>query len=125
MIGIQPNETMKIELQVKVPGFDVVTRTMSLDASYKNDGDEDYDAYESLLLDVMEGDQSLFLRMDEVEWAWRAVDPIIKHWAVDRSPVPQYAAGSRGPAGTKDIFEKEDQFWRHSIDLGGANVEPY
>jgi glucose-6-phosphate 1-dehydrogenase len=125
MIGIQPDETLKMELQVKVPGLDLQTRTMSLDASYKNEGDEDYDAYESLLLDVMEGDQSLFLRMDEVEWAWRAVDPIIKHWAADRSPIPQYAAGSWGPAGTKKIFEKEDQFWRHNIELGGANVEPY
>ncbi|MEQ1602492.1 MAG: glucose-6-phosphate dehydrogenase [Methylophilaceae bacterium] len=125
MIGIQPNETMKMELQVKVPGLDLATRTMSLDACYKNEGDEDYDAYESLLLDVMEGDQSLFLRMDEVEWAWRAVDPIIKHWAADRSPVAQYAAGSWGPAGTKNIFEKPEQFWRHSIELGGAKVEPY
>ena len=125
MLGIQPNDCLKMELQVKVPGLDLATRTMSLDASYKNSDDQDYDAYESLLLDVMEGDQSLFLRMDEVEWAWRVVDPIIKHWAEQREPVSQYEAGSWGPSGTNRLFEREDQFWRRSLEKGGADVDPY
>jgi glucose-6-phosphate 1-dehydrogenase len=125
MLGIQPNDSLKMELQVKVPGHDLSTRTISMDASYKNDDDEDYDAYESLLLDVIEGDQSLFLRMDEVEGAWRVVDPIIKKWAEQRDSIPKYAAGSWGPSGTKDLFDKEDQFWRHSIEKGGADVEPF
>ena len=125
MLGIQPDDCVKMELQVKVPGLDLATRTMSLDANYKNEDDVDYDAYESLLLDVIADNQSLFLRMDEVEWAWRVVDPIIKDWAADRRPIPQYEAGSKGPKGTYKLFDRPDQFWRYSLEKGGADVEPF
>ena len=125
MLGIQPDDCVKMELQVKVPGLDLATRTMSLDANYKNEDDVDYDAYESLLLDVIADNQSLFLRMDEVEWAWRVVDPIIKDWAADRRPIPQYEAGSKGPKGTQKLFDRPDQFWRYSLEKGGADVEPF
>ena len=63
MLGIQPDDCLKMELQVKVPGLDVQTRTISLDATYRKDGEEDYDAYEGLILDVILGDHSLFLRI--------------------------------------------------------------
>ena len=125
LLGIQPNECLKMELQAKVPGLDLSTRSVSLDATYKTGSDEDYDAYESLLLDVMEGDQSLFLRMDEVEWAWRVVDPVIKLWSVERDFINTYQAGSWGPRGTYRLFDREDQFWRHSLELDGANLQPY
>jgi len=77
LLGIQPNDCLKMELQVKVPGLDLNTRSISLDATYHKGDDTNYDAYEGLLLDVMHGDHSLFLRIDEVEWAWRVVDPVL------------------------------------------------
>ncbi|GAB4118151.1 MAG: glucose-6-phosphate dehydrogenase [Sideroxydans sp.] len=125
MLGIQPDECMRMELQVKVPGLDVQTRTISLDATYRKEGDQDFDAYESLLLDVIAGDHSLFLRIDEVEAAWRVVDPVLKVWAMEREFINTYAAGSWGPRGTYRLFDREDQFWRHSLALNGGKLEAY
>lgn len=125
MLGIQPNDCLKMEIQVKVPGLDLHTRTISLDATYRKDSDEDFDAYAGLLLDVMEGDHSLFLRIDEVEAAWRVVDPILKVWSMERDFINGYPAGSWGPRGTYRLFDRDDQFWRHSLDVSGANLEAY
>ncbi|MDD2699940.1 MAG: glucose-6-phosphate dehydrogenase [Sideroxydans sp.] len=125
MLGIQPNDCLKMEMQVKVPGLDVRTRTISLDATYHQKGEENFDAYEGLLLDVMLGDHSLFLRIDEVEAAWRVVDPVIKVWSMERDFINTYPAGSWGPRGTYRLFDREDQFWRHSLSLEGATLEAY
>jgi len=125
MLGIQPNDCLKMEMQVKVPGLDLRTRTISLDAMYKKSTDEDFDAYSGLLLDVMEGDHSLFLRIDEVETAWRVVDPILKVWAMEREFINGYQAGSWGPRGTYRLFDRDDQFWRHSLNPDGANIQAY
>ena len=84
MLGIQPHDSLKMEMQVKVPGLDLHTRTISLDATYHKGSEEMSTLMKACLLDVMLGDQSLFLRIDEVEAAWRVVDPIIKVWAMER-----------------------------------------
>ena len=125
MLGIQPNDCLKMEMQVKVPGLDLHTRAISLDATYRKDSDQDYDAYEGLLLDVIQGDHSLFLRIDEVEAAWRVVDPILKVWAMERDFINGYPAGSWGPRGTYRLFDRDDQFWRHSLNLEGADLQAY
>ncbi len=125
MLGIQPNDCLKMEMQVKVPGLDLHTRAISLDATYRKESDEDYDAYEGLLLDVMQGDHSLFLRIDEVEAAWRVVDPILKVWAMERDFINGYQAGTWGPRGTYRLFDRDDQFWRHSLNLDGADLQAY
>lgn len=64
IIGIQPKECLRIEMQVKEPGPTMKTRTISLDASLRDEGETSSDAYEDLLLDVIKGDQSQFLRFD-------------------------------------------------------------
>lgn len=119
IIGIQPRECIKIEIQSKIPGLDVKTRTIQLDAANRQDGDDTVDAYEALLLNLMEGDNSNYLHISEAEAQWRLVDPVVKAWAEDRKPVYQYPAGSSDPEASKVIFESEDQFWRYSIELGG------
>lgn len=119
IIGIQPRECIKLEIESKIPGLDINTRTIELDAANRQDGDESVDAYEALLLNLMEGDNSQYLHISEVEAQWRLVDPVIEAWAKDRAPVHQYPAGSRDPEASKVIFEAEDQFWRYSIALGG------
>ena len=98
------------------------TRTISLDATYRRGEEKEIDAYEELLLDVMKGDHSLFLRYDEVEWAWRVVDPILKVWSMERDFINTYPAGSWGPRGTYRLFDRDDQFWRHSLDVSGNDV---
>ncbi len=119
IIGIQPRECIKMEIQAKVPGLDINTRTIQLDAANRLAEDDTVDAYEALLLNLMQGDNSNYLHISEAEAQWRLVDPVVKAWAADKSPVHKYPAGSRDPEASKVIFEAEDQFWRYSIELGG------
>ncbi|MBM3350817.1 MAG: glucose-6-phosphate dehydrogenase [Betaproteobacteria bacterium] len=118
-INIQPRECIKLEIESKIPGLDIATRTMSIDAPQRKSSDETIDSYETLMLNLMEGDPSQYLHISEVEAQWKLVDPIVKAWAEDSSPVHQYVAGSRDPKESGVIFESEDQFWRYSIELGG------
>lgn len=115
LLGIQPEECIRIEMTVKEPGLEMATRTRSLDASFRNQNEKAIDAYEDLLLDVLKGDSSQFLRFDEVEYAWRIVDPILRTWALERDFIPIYPAGSWGPQDNR-LFEKEAQFWRSSLN---------
>jgi glucose-6-phosphate 1-dehydrogenase len=93
LLGIQPEECIRMEMTVKEPGLEMRTRTSSLDASFRNENESSTDAYEDLLLDVIKGDRSLFLRFDEVENAWRIVEPILQTWAVERDFITTYPAG--------------------------------
>jgi glucose-6-phosphate 1-dehydrogenase len=116
LLNIQPNECMRVEIQVKQPGLEMRTQTERLDASTCTIGVSHIDAYEALLLDVVEGDHSLFLRADEVNWAWQVVDPVIKLWATERDFVPTYPAGSWGPKEVSRLFDREDQNWRNGLE---------
>ncbi len=115
LLSIQPEESMRMEIHVKQPGLDMDTRLMQMNASFLKTDEQTLDAYETLLLDVIEGDRSLFIRFDEVEWAWRVVDPILKHWAVEREYIPTYPAGSWGPADVNRLFDSDDQDWRNEL----------
>ena len=115
LLSIQPEESMHMEIHVKHPGLDMDTRVMQMNASFVTTEEETLDAYETLLLDVIEGDRSLFIRFDEVEWAWRVVDPILKHWAVEREYIPTYAAGNWGPPEANRLFDSDDQTWRNEL----------
>ena len=90
VLGIQPEECLRVEMMAKEPGLDLRTGQISLDARLHPEGSERSDAYEGLLLDVMEGDRSLFLRYDEIEWAWRCL--------LYTSPSPRDRTRSRMPS---------------------------
>ena len=116
LLGIQPCECLRMEMTVKEPGLEMQTRQTSLDASLRQADEALNDAYEELLLDVIDGDRSLFLRYDEVEYAWRVVDPVLRNWSMERDFIHSYAAGSWGPEESQRLFEKEAQRWRQSLD---------
>jgi len=116
LMSIQPHECLRMELQVKEPGLELRTHTTTLDASYCQAGSADLDAYEALLLDVIEGDRSLFLRYDEVRWAWNVVDPVLKVWSVERDYIHTYPSGSWGPPEANRLFDRDDQYWRSTIE---------
>jgi glucose-6-phosphate 1-dehydrogenase len=116
LLNIQPNECMRIEIQVKQPGFEMRAQTERLDASSCALPPEHIDAYEALILDVIEGDHTHFLRSDEVEWAWQVVDPALKLWATERDFIHTYPAGSWGPPEANRLFDREDQDWRNDMD---------
>jgi glucose-6-phosphate 1-dehydrogenase len=116
IIGIQPSNLLQMEVTVKEPGIEMQTRQVGLNASILGDGERKSDAYEELLVDVIDGDRSLFLRNDEVDHAWRIVEPVINAWASDVCPLYSYPAGSWGPPDSRKIFDKEDTRWRHNLD---------
>jgi glucose-6-phosphate 1-dehydrogenase len=116
ILGIQPDECLRMEITAKEPGLEMRTRQMSLDAHFRGDDHDRTDAYEDLLLDVLEGDRSLFLRYDEVESAWRVVAPVLDVWATERDYIHTYRAGSWGPKESRRLFDKEEQEWRHTLD---------
>lgn len=116
LLGIQPEETLRMEITAKVPGLEMRTRQISLDAHFRDKQHEEMDAYEDLLLDLFQGDRSLYLRYDEVEAAWRVVDPILKVWSTERDFIQTYPAGSWGPEESRVIFDREQCYWRQSLD---------
>ncbi len=117
LLGIEPEECLRIELQAKVPGLKMDTRTISLDATYRNEFEVQLDAYEGLLLDVIGDDHSLFLRYDEVRWEWQIMDPILKVWSMERDFIATYPAGSWGPDESSRLFHRPYQTWRNSLEL--------
>jgi glucose-6-phosphate 1-dehydrogenase len=115
LLSLQPEESMHMEIHVKKPGLEMDTRVLKLNASYLGTGEAALDAYENLLLDVIEGDRTLFIRFDEVEWAWRVVDPILKYWAMERDYIHTYPAGTWGLHEAGRLFDGEDQEWRNEV----------
>lgn len=116
IFGIQPNESIKIEMIAKQPGLEINTEQISLDAAMKYDENSKIDAYEELLLDVIKGDRSLFLRFDEVKAAWDVVDPVLTEWASQTDFIDTYPSGSWGPEGSQKLFDHSDQYWRTYIN---------
>jgi glucose-6-phosphate 1-dehydrogenase len=115
LLSIQPSESMHMEIHVKQPGLGMDTRIVQMNASYRKTHETPLDAYEALLLDVIEGDRTLFIRFDEVEWAWQVVDPILKYWEQEREFIHTYAAGTCGLHEANRLFDDEDQEWRNEF----------
>jgi glucose-6-phosphate 1-dehydrogenase len=116
LLNLQPNECIRMEMQVKQTGLELRAETTRLDASYCGINPSTLDAYEALLLDVIDGDHSLFLRYDEVNWAWKVVDPILKNWATERDFIHTYPSGSWGPAEADRLFVRQDHRWRNTLE---------
>jgi glucose-6-phosphate 1-dehydrogenase len=102
---VQPDEGFDLHFEVKAPGEPLQLKTKHLRYRYAEEATILPEAYETLLLDIMAGDQTLFVRADEVEWAWRIYAPALDPPA-DR--VLPYPAGTLGPAGIKSMLEWPD-----------------
>ena len=119
-LRIQPDEGVSLSFQVKAPGaayqlsHGVEVAPVAMDFNYKDAfGDANPPAYETLLLDVMLGDATLFTRSDEVDVAWQAVDPLIDYWEKHRpAKMPSYPAGSWGPVEADRLIQAHGAVWR-------------
>ena len=108
-LRIQPEEGISLKFGAKVPSAGVRLRNVTMDFMYTSSFlVETPEAYERLLLDCMIGDPTLFTRSDEVEAAWKLIDPIEAAWRDDRPQLSMYAAGTWGPA-TADKLPKADR----------------
>ncbi|OLU24783.1 glucose-6-phosphate dehydrogenase [Pseudomonas sp. PA15(2017)] len=113
LIRLQPEERISLQLMAKNPGKGMRLQPVELDLNLADAFNKQrrWEAYERLLLDVIEGDSTLFMRRDEVEAAWQWVDPIIKGWQQHyQSPRP-YAAGSNGPEQLQHLLERHGRQW--------------
>ena len=116
IMSMSPEESLRLEITVKEPGLEMNTRQISLDAPFRCEHHAKADAYEGLLLDVLEGDSSLFLRFDEVEYAWRVVDPVLRQWSIERDYISTYAAGDWEPPEVNRIFDRPEHHWRYRLE---------
>jgi len=113
VLRLQPDEGIHLRLMAKEPGAGEITlRPVPLSLSFADTFTTRVpDAYERLLTDVLAGNPTLFMRRDEVEAAWRWIDPIIAHWeGSGMSPEP-YPAGTAGPAGAHELLARSDRTW--------------
>jgi len=108
-LRIQPDDGISIAFDVKRPGNQMRALTVDANFSYETAfGSKGPPAYETLLLDSMRGDPTLFTRRDEVEAEWRIITPIEEAWAKLPAPAfPNYAAGSEGPAEADALIARE------------------
>jgi glucose-6-phosphate 1-dehydrogenase len=113
-IRVQPDEGILLRFGSKVPGLGLDIRPVTMDFTYGTAFSTDApDAYETLILDAMLGDQSLFTRADEVEAAWSIVTPIHDAWLDQPAPAfPNYGAGSWGPEDADELLERDGRHWR-------------
>jgi glucose-6-phosphate 1-dehydrogenase len=114
VLRIAPDDGISLQFEVKRRGAEMELAAVKMDFRY-----DDYFpqmpnvGYETLIHDVMEGDQTLFMRADMVEEAWRIVEPVLKAWGKHKADFPNYDSGADGPAAADDLISKgSDRHWR-------------
>ena len=117
VIRLQPDEGMDLTVMIKEPGpGGMRLMQVPLDMSFADAlGDESADmpdAYERLIMDVIRGNQTLFMRGDEVEAAWAWADPIIKSWEEGKNRPEPYDPGSSGPEEALRLMHRDNRRWR-------------
>ncbi|MBI2326695.1 glucose-6-phosphate dehydrogenase [Candidatus Curtissbacteria bacterium] len=111
-LQIQPNEGIGIRLVAKKPGLTTKLEPVDMEFCYKTSFDiPQPDAYERLLMDVVIGDQSLFLSQSVIEESWKIIDPIREVWDHDQPKLATYKPGSWGPKEADDLIAKDGRQW--------------
>ncbi len=118
VIRLQPDEGVKLWLMIKDPGpGGMRLRHVPLDMSFAASfGVRNPDAYERLVMDVVRGNQTLFMRRDEVEAAWAWIDPILDAWHASEEPPKSYTAGTWGPSSAIALIERDGRTWHDEDD---------
>jgi glucose-6-phosphate 1-dehydrogenase len=119
-IRIQPDEGIALKLGARAPGPAMYIRQMLMNFSYGDAfGEFPATAYETLLLDAMQGDLTLFNRRDAVDLSWQILEPLLEAW--HRTPAstsfPNYAAGTWGPASADALLARNGHTWKNTVSL--------
>jgi glucose-6-phosphate 1-dehydrogenase len=115
ILRIQPEEGISLRFFSKQPGSGMHLRPVSMDFKYGSSfGGRSPSAYETLLVDAMVGDATLYTRQDMVEASWKVVEPIMEDWKSGKPKFPNYEAGSWGPAEADAMLERTGHQWRNS-----------
>jgi glucose-6-phosphate 1-dehydrogenase len=117
IISIQPDMNIRMRFQAKRPGQQLQLDPVEMEFNYNTafPDQQQPEAYETLLLDVMAGDATLFMRADQVDEAWQIVMPILDHWATQTDPatMPTYVPGSWGPAEADQLIAQQGFSWNN------------
>lgn len=113
ILNIQPEKGIKLRFLAKDPGLQMILNPVEMQFNYNQQYDsETPEAYETLLLDVMQGDATMFMRADQVDAAWDVLMPIINHWeATNPMDFPNYAAGTWGPEDAEALIAQDGNTW--------------
>jgi glucose-6-phosphate 1-dehydrogenase len=109
--SIQPDADIRLRFQAKKPGVSTQLDPVNMVFTYKDAFREEPESYETLLLDVMEGDATLFMRIDQVEEAWKVIMPVLEAWQNQPVDFPNYEPGSWGPDANAAMMERDGRRW--------------
>jgi glucose-6-phosphate 1-dehydrogenase len=114
VLRIAPDEGISLQFEVKRRGQVMDLAAVKMDFRYDDWFPKEQNVgYETLLYDVMTGDQTLFMRADMVEQAWRIVQPVLDYWAANKAVFPNYDSGSSGPeAANRLLADSDGREWR-------------
>jgi glucose-6-phosphate 1-dehydrogenase len=113
VIRLQPDEGLSMNLMAKTPGDSMRLKQAELELDFREQFTSPrMEAYERLLLDVLRGQLTLFMRGDELEAAWEWVEPILEHWEQDDSSPAPYTSGTWGPAAASALIGRDGLQWR-------------
>ena len=113
VLRIQPDEGVTLRFGAKVPGTQMELRDVTMDFAYGSSFTEaSPEAYERLILDVLLGDPPLFPQHEEVELAWKILDPVLDFWAESNTPPCEYPADSWGPSEADEMIARDGFIWR-------------
>jgi glucose-6-phosphate 1-dehydrogenase len=114
IVRVQPEQGISLRFLSKQPGVGMTLRPVSMDFNYgESFGSRQSWDYETLLVDAMLGDSTLYIRQDAVEASWAAVQPILDLWANQRFEFPNYAAGTWGPQAADEMLARRGHVWRN------------
>ena len=124
VLRIAPDEGISLQFEVKRRGPVVDLAAVKMDFRYDDWFPKEPNVgYETLIYDVMIGDQTLFMRADMVEQAWRIVQPVLDAWAAEKADFPDYDSGSDGPKAADELLARDgDRAWRPVVPAVGAKA---
>jgi glucose-6-phosphate 1-dehydrogenase len=113
VLRIQPEEGISLRFLSKSPGSGMRVRPVSMDFNYGSSfGERTPTAYETLLVDAMAGDATLYTRQDMVDASWQIVQPILDVWGNTKFDFPNYDAGTWGPKASDEMLARQGHVWR-------------
>jgi len=112
-LRIQPQESINLSFMVKPPGMAVDIHPVEMNFCYQCRFGSGFDAYERLLLNLLQGDQTLFVRRDAVEAQWEIIDPILRAWEHTPVDFPNYDPDTWGPKDADALLHRDGRGWRN------------
>ena len=114
-IRLQPKESIELHLMAKQAGDQNILKPVKLDLELNDPHERQLAAYERLLMDIVRGNQTLFVRRDELNAAWHWVEPIMAGWRNSKRGPEPYIAGTTGPSSARELLARDGRTWNEEV----------